>query len=150
MACTEMLMTKGRSRVSRRRLRGIEEPLEIWTVEFRDGPLVLLHPPGPEVEVDVAGGVLDGRPQGPPVLGHEPEEPSSRHLDAGMTPEVRRDQLFQPVWRQGRFAPEVAEFEAGVIVARVLEIDEPQPLTVVQDVGGEQIVVARHRYVREG
>ena len=45
-----------------------QEPLEVGTGEGGLGPLVLLHAPGPEVELDGADGVLDRRPQRPSVL----------------------------------------------------------------------------------
>ena len=42
-------------------------------------------------------------------------------------------------------AGDVAELEAGLVHARVLVVDEPDPVAVVDEVGGEQVVVARHQ-----
>src|ERR1700689_962764 len=55
-----------------------QEPLEVRPGEGGLGPAVLFHPPAPEVEVDGAGAVLDGRPQRPPVLRHDPPEAGGR------------------------------------------------------------------------
>src|SRR3954452_23008077 len=49
----------------------VEQRLEVRAVELGHRALVLLHPPGPEVEVDVRHAVLDRRPQRPPVLRHQ-------------------------------------------------------------------------------
>jgi hypothetical protein len=49
------------------------------------------------------------------------------------------------VERQVRLLPDVAELEGGVPVAAVLVVDHPEPLAVVDEVRGEQVVVAGHR-----
>ena len=43
---------------------------------------------------------------------------------------------------------EVAEIERSIVHARILPVQEPEPLTVAQDVGAQEIVVARHGWVR--
>jgi hypothetical protein len=49
-----------------------------------------------------------------------------------------------------RFCPDVAELEAGVVVARVLVVDQPDPVAVVDEVGRQQVVVARNRALPAG
>jgi hypothetical protein len=44
--------------------------------------------------------------------------------------------------REIRLAPDVAELEAGVVVARVLVVDEPEAVADVDEVLGEEVVVA--------
>src|SRR5664280_2062352 len=108
-------------------------------------PLVVLQAPGPEGEVDVTGRVLDRRPQRPPVLGHEPLEARPGDPVDQRSPVVAGDQQLELVVVEVALAGDVAEFEARVVVARVLVVDEVDPLTVVDEVPGQQIVVARHR-----
>src|SRR3954468_18152989 len=129
-------ITTTRARCGRSVIAGhlLEEPLEVRAVELRDRTLVLLQPPGPEVEVDGADGVLDGGPQRPAVLRQQPPEPGPGYPVAEQPSVVGLDQLVELVERQRRLAPEVAELEAGVVVAAVLIVDEPQPLAVVDDV----------------
>ena len=68
-----------------------QEALEVGAGEGGLGPLVLLHPPAPEVEVDRAGRVLDGRPQRPAVLGHEaPQAGAGQVAPGGRAVVVRR------------------------------------------------------------
>ena len=107
----------------------------------------------PEVEIDVADRVLDGRPQRPPVLGHQPQQPCSRHLVGDRPAVVVGHQGLELVERQVRLAPDVAELESGVAVARVLVVDQPQAVAAVDEVGRQQVVVAgdgRHRARPEG
>src|SRR6185437_3504570 len=47
--------------------------------------------------------------------------------------------------REVRLAPDVPELEARLVVARVLVVDQPQLAADVDEVLGEQVVVARHR-----
>ena len=63
-----------------RPLHLLEQLLEGRAVELGDGAVVLLHAPAPEVEVDVRDAVLDGGPQRPAVLRHEPPEARACHL----------------------------------------------------------------------
>src|SRR3954470_7897478 len=58
--------------------RLLQEIREAGILELRDRPVVLLHRPLPEVELDRAHRVLDGAPEGPAVLGHQPPEPRPR------------------------------------------------------------------------
>ena len=96
---------------------------------------VLLKPSRPEVEVDIAGAVLDRCPERPAVLGHQAEQPRAGDLCPRSAAVVRAHQLVEMIEAQVRLAPDVAEFEAGVVVACVLVVDEPDPLTVVDHVG---------------
>ena len=107
--------------------------------------VVLLHPPLPEVEVDVRDAVLDRRPERPAVLRHQPPEARPRHLVAQRPAVVVADQLLQLVERQVRLAPHVAELEAGVVVPRILVVDQPELAAGVDEVLGQEVVVARHR-----
>ncbi len=45
---------------------------------------------------------------------------------------------------QAAFPGDVAELEARVVVARVLVVDQPDPVAVVDEVGRQQVVVAGH------
>src|SRR4051794_36797848 len=128
--------------------RLLEEVLELRPVELGDRAVVLLHRPLPEVEVDRADRVLDRAPERPAVLRHQ--SPQARPGDpmAQQLPVVRLHQLVELLAGEVRLAPEVAELEAGIVVAGVLVVDQPQLLAVVDEVPGEQVVVARHRLGR--
>ena len=58
------------------------EPVEVRAVELGHREVVLLHPPGPEVEVDRADDGLDRRPQRPAVPRHQAEQPGAGDLVA--------------------------------------------------------------------
>jgi hypothetical protein len=45
--------------------------------------------------------------------------------------------MFELVDRKVRLAADVPELEAGVVVARVLVVDQPEPATVVDEVAGQ-------------
>ena len=70
---------------------------------------------------------------------------STRARNAGVRvcPGPRRDQLVDLLARQVALGRGVAELEGGVVVAGVLVVDQPDPLAVVDEVAGEQVVVAR-------
>src|SRR6266702_1141321 len=55
---------------------------------------------------------------------------------------VLRDQRLQRLVWQLALAPDVAELEAGIVIARVLVVDQPDLLAVLDEVGREQVVVA--------
>ena len=55
------------------------------------------------------------------------------------------DELVELLERQVRFAPDVAELEAGVVVARVLVVDQLELASDVDEVLGQEVVVARDR-----
>ena len=61
-------------------------------------------------------------------------------------PVVCLDQLLQLLEREVAFAPDVAELEVGVVVARVLVVDDRHRSAVVNEVGRQQIVVARSQF----
>ena len=63
---------------------------------------------------------------------------------AGDLPEVRRHQRLGAVTVEQALLHGVAELEGGVVVAGVLVVDQPDPLSVVDEVGGQQVVVAGH------
>ncbi len=54
------------------------------------------------------------------------------------------DELVELVERQVRLAPDVPELEAGVVVTRILVVDQPEAVADVDEVLGEKVVVARH------
>src|SRR3712207_1226920 len=140
-------MTTTRARAGSSVIAGglLEEPLEVRAVELRERPVVLLHPPGPEVEVQGADRILDRGPQRPAVLRHQPPEPSTSDAVPEQPAVVRPDQRLQVLERQGGLAPDVAELEVGVVVAAVLVADQPELLAVVEEGSREQVVVARNR-----
>src|SRR6266702_4455590 len=72
-----------------------QEALEVGAVELRQGPLVLLHAPLPEVEVDVGDAVLDRRPERPPVLRHQPPQARPGDLVSQPPAVVVRDELVE-------------------------------------------------------
>src|SRR5680860_1045765 len=114
---------------STRRGRRAEPGIEGRVVELLDSPVVLLHPPLPEVEVERAVGVLDGGPQRPAVLRHQTEQAGASDEVRPLPPVVVGDELVELVGREVRFAPDVAELEAWVVVPGVLEVDDPQPVS---------------------
>src|SRR5215470_4912095 len=122
--------------------------LELRPVELLDGPLVLLHRPAPEVEVEVGDSVLDRAPERPAVLRHQAPQPCARDLVAQRPAPVGGDELLELLEREVRLAPDVAELERRLVVAGVLVVDEPHLATDVDEVLREEIVVARHRLFR--
>src|SRR5690242_21127917 len=117
----------------------VKQPGEVRPGHCLSSRLVALHGPGPEIEVERAGAGLDGSPQRPPVLGGQAEQPGPGDLVAQRPAVVLADQIGQPVEIQAAFAPDVAELEAGVIVARVFVVDEPDAVTVVDEVPRQQV-----------
>src|SRR5215471_20699968 len=106
------------------------------------------HRPGPEIEVERACRVLYRSPQRPAVLAHHPEQPGTCDLVPQRRPVISGDQFGQRVQGQLALTPDVAQLKTGVVVARILVVDQPDPLPVVDEVGGEQIVVAGNGGVR--
>src|SRR5438552_7724332 len=84
-----------------------DQLLELRAAELGAGALVLLHAPGPVVEVDVAHRVLDRGPKRPAVLGHHAEQPGARGLDRRRSAEISLDEMLEPVVLQRGFAPDV-------------------------------------------
>src|SRR3954447_11534933 len=129
----------------------LAELLEVGAVELLHGPLVLLHAPAPEVEVERRDAVLDRRPERPPVLGHETVQAGPRDLVYERAAVVVGDELVELREREIRLAPDVAELEHRVVVAGVLVVDEPEALARPDEVLGQQVVVAGHRaFVADG
>src|SRR5215467_13655125 len=120
----------------------VQEPPEVLTGKAARRALEALHRPRPEIEVQRAGRVLDRPPQRPAVLAHQAENPGPGDLVPQRGPVVAGDQPGQGVQGQPALAPDVAQLETGVVVARVLVVDQPDPLPVVDEVRGEQVVVA--------
>ena len=56
--------------------------------------------------------------------------------------DVGADEASEVVRRTPGFTPQVADLEEWVVVARVLVVDEPESIAVVDDVGRQQVVVA--------
>src|SRR5216683_8075224 len=130
--------------------RIVEQPGKAPTGETGHGALVVLHGPGPEVEVDRADGGLDRPPQRPAVLPGRAEQHGPRDLRRLRAAVVRADQVLKRLVGELALGPDVAELEAGIVVARVLVVDQPDVRAVVNEVGGEQVVVARDRAVEAG
>src|SRR6266702_1145367 len=107
--------------------------------------LEALHRPGPEIEVERAGRALNRPPQRPAVLPGQAEQPRPGDLVPQRPAVVPSDELGQPVVGQAALGGDVAELEARVVVARVLVVDQPDAGAVVDEVGGQQVVVARDR-----
>src|SRR5579862_6237880 len=128
--------------ISTRLLHELDEPRQLPAPEGLHRPVVLLEAPGPEVEVDLALGVLDRRPQRPPVLGHQPIEPGPCDPVGERPAVVGRDELVELVTCQVALAPDVAELEARIVVAGVLVVDEADLVAGVDEVAREQVVVA--------
>ena len=121
----------------------LEQLPEAGTLHLRDRPLVVLHRPFPEVVVERTDGVLDEAPQRPAVLRHDRLEPGAGHLLGPGAAVVRGHQLLEVLVVEPALCPGVAELEAGVVVAGVVVVDQPDLLAVVDEVLGEQVVVAR-------
>src|SRR4051794_9476523 len=83
----------------------LEQLLELRAVELGDRPVVLLHAPLPEVEVDGAHRALDRSPQGPAVLGHQSPEPRPGHAMTEQFSVVRLHQLVELLGGQVGLAP---------------------------------------------
>src|SRR3984885_3361675 len=93
-----------------------------------------LHGPAPEVELDRAAGVLDRPPQRPSVLAYQPQDLGARDLVPQRKAVVGTHQIREGVGGQAAFAPDVAELETRVVVARVLVVDQPELRAVVDEV----------------
>src|SRR3954447_16535909 len=102
-------------RASVRTARLGEQPLEVRPVELGRGALVLLHPPRPEVEVELRHAVLDRGPQRPAVLRHQSPQPRAGDLVPQPPAVVGGDELLQLARREVRLAPHVAQLEARVV-----------------------------------
>src|SRR5689334_20951226 len=96
----------------------IKQPLEVVAGQAFGGALEAGHRPGPEIEVERAGRVLDRPPQRPAVLAHHAEQPGPGDLVPQRGPVVSGDQFGQLVQGELALAPDVAQLEAGVVVAR--------------------------------
>ncbi len=109
--------------------------------------LPLLHRPPPEVELDGARALLDHPPEHPAVPGHPAPQLGPR--DEGVegvvvTAVVGAAQLGERVGAEAGLGDGVAELEGGLVHPRVLVVDDPQVAAVVEDVRGEEVVVAGH------
>src|ERR1700678_1052561 len=91
--------------------------------------------------------MLDRGPQGPAVHAGQAEQPGPGDLARPGPPVVGGDKRGQAIVVEASLGPDVAELEAGVVVARVLVVDQPDLIAVVDEVGRQQVVVARDRAV---
>src|SRR5215831_5540757 len=124
--------------------RLVQQPREARRGHPRGGAFPAFHRPRPEVEVDRADRVLDRAPQRPAVHPGQAQQPGTGDLVPHRAAVVGGDQLGQAVGGQAAFPGYVAELEAGVVVAGVLVVDQPDLLAVVDEVGRQEVVVARH------
>src|SRR5215813_8654208 len=99
-----------------RTLHVLQELTEVTAGEALRRALEAFHRPGPEIEVQRAGRVLDRAPQRPAVLAHQPEDPGSGDLVPQRRPVVPGDQLGQGVHRQPALAPDVASSKQGSLL----------------------------------
>src|ERR1700677_433566 len=86
--------------------------------------------------------MLDRAPPGPAVHAGQAEESGPGDLAGARPAVIGRDQFGKGARLQICLRPDVAELEAGVVVAGELVVDQPDPFSVVDEVGGQQVVVA--------
>ena len=86
---------------------------------------------------------MDAAPQCPAVLGDDALQVGPSDLVPQPAAVVRGDELVELLGGQAALAPDVAEFEARVVVAGVLVVDDPHPVAVFDEVARQQVVVAR-------
>src|SRR3954447_11548524 len=132
-----MMTMRARSGSSRGRTI---EPLLPVGLEHRAEPLVRVRG---EVVVDVGEHLLDDAPHALAVLRRGTVQPQPGQLGLVAMAEVGLQQLRVVGDVESVHRREVAEVEERVAHARVLPIDEPQPLPVVEEVGRQQVVVAQ-------
>src|SRR5688572_18710910 len=139
-----MMTTRARAGRSATGGDPVEEVVEAVRGEATDGLLVALHPPPVEVVVDRTGRGLDEAPQRPAVLRAQrlQVDPGA---EGGVLRRPARDQLVGLLPAEAALGGGVAELEGRVVVAGVLVVDQPHPLAVVDEVAGQQVVVARDR-----
>ena len=78
-----------------------------------------------------------------PYLATMPCSSGAGDLVAQPAAVVRGDEFVELIDGQAALAPDVAQLEARVVVAGVLVVDQPHPVAVVDEVAGQQVVVAR-------
>lgn len=121
-----------------------EEVIRSRVPAFADGHVESPHGPLPKVVLDWADRILNRPPQGPAILADDPLESCPRDLRPAVAPVVGRHQCVELVEVKMTLPPDVAKLERGVVVARILVVDEPNLLAIVDEVLREQIVVARN------
>src|SRR5689334_2652448 len=102
--------------------RLVEQPGKMGAGEAGHGTLVALHGPGPEVEVDRADRGLDRAPQCPAVLAGQAEQHGPSDLARLRAAVILADQVLKRLVGELALGPDVAQLEAGVVVARVLVV----------------------------
>src|SRR5215472_17932042 len=122
----------------------VEQPVELGRGEPGQRAVVPFHCPGPEVEVDRADRSLDRAPQRPSVLARQAEQLGPGYLVAQRAAVVLAHEAVEGSIGQVALAPDVAELEAGIVIAGILVVDQPDVLAVIDEVRRQQIVVARH------
>src|SRR5687768_11096654 len=126
-----------RERVSEGRLGS--RPLE---------PLEMLARVGLEVEVELRYPLLDDSPHRLAEVGHEAHEDERRDLRGSRLAEVFLQQRAVLVLAELVVDGEVREIEEDVPHARVLPVDDADARAVVDEVGIEEVVVARPQRLR--
>ena len=94
-----------------------------------------------EVEVELRDALLDDAPHRLAEVGHEAHQRQRSGIAAAVTVEQRSLAVRIQLVVDG----EVREVEVRVAHAGVLPVDDPRPLAVVDEVQGEEVVVARHQ-----
>src|SRR3954454_6488928 len=100
--------------------------------------------PRREVELDLAGCRLDRTPERPAVCRHQRLQADPGEEVPDRTPEVGRHELLDLGVVEVALGAGVAQLEARVVVAGVLVVDDPDLAPVVEEVAGQQVVVAGH------
>ena len=81
---------------------------------------------------------------------------ASRPCDRGLAVIRATPRVIDAEWRCFVVGGEVVvhhqipEIERRLVHARILPVEEPDPRTIAQEVGAEQIVVARHEFIGRG
>ena len=97
-----------------------------------------------EVEVQLRHGRLHHPPHRLAEVGHEAHQLERALVLSPRIAEVRREQLSARVGIELVVDREVREVEEAVAHARVLPVDDPQVLAVVEEVRVQEVVVARN------
>src|SRR5215218_8458062 len=122
--------------------RVLEPDGEAWVREPRPHALEVLLRVAREVEVDLGDRGLHDAPHRLAEVGHDPHQPDGREAPAraGLAP-VALEQPLVPGLVEAGGDRQVGEVEVAVAHARVLPVDDPDPLAVVDEVGRQQVVV---------
>ena len=97
------------------------------------------------VEVHLGDGQLHDRPHRLEERAHEPHQPDRAEIGFVRRPGVPFEECPVVALGEVMLHREVPEIEEDVAHPRVLPVEDPYAVAVVEEVGVEQIVVARTR-----